>query len=312
MQYHIIFAEKQEKVMKTEFAIWMVSYLIRRGPDTQENIINEWSKHINEDIEIHRNTFGNYRKKAEELFGTEISYNPVTKQYYIEDKSLITHNAMYKWLLQSVSASNVISRRSRLKDRIMLETTSGGEEFIEPITEAMEKGLCIKMAYQAFWDETKERTIEPYYIKLFKRRWYLIGKRRDTEEFRTYCFDRIRSVSLSDVQYKFNKEQSAETLFYDYYGIIQYPVEKVHVIIKVTCEQGMYIKTLPLHHSQKLIHQDDDYMTFELYLKPCYDFVKELLSSGSELEVISPESLREEVNKYANEMCEIYNPKDNG
>ena len=298
--------------MKTEFAIWLVSYLIRRGPDTQENIINEWSKHINEDVEIHRNTFANYRRKAEELFGAEILYNPVTKEYYIEDKDLISHNAMYKWLLQSVSASNVISRRSRLKDRIMLETSSGGEEFIEPITEAMEKGLCLELVYQAFWDEPKERIVEPYYIKLFKRRWYLIGKRRDKGEFRTYCFDRIKSVRISDIKFKFKKEQSAETLFYDYYGIIQYPVEKERVVIKVTCEQGMYIKTLPLHHSQKLIHQDDDYMTFELYLKPCYDFVKELLSCGSELEVISPESLREEVNKYAMEMCEIYNVKENG
>lgn len=311
MQYHIIFAEKLKETMKTEFAIWLVSYLIRRGPDTQENIINEWSKHINEDVEIHRNTFGNYRKKAEELFGTEILYNPGTKEYYIEDKDLITHNAMYRWLLQSVSASNVISRRSRLKDRIMLETSSGGEEFIEPITEAMENGVCIELVYEAFWNEPKEKIVEPYYI-LFKRRWYLIGKRRDKGEFRTYCFDRIKSVSLSDIKFKFRKEQSAETLFYDYYGIIQYPVEKVRVIIKVTCEQGMYIKTLPLHHSQKLIHQDDDYMTFELYLKPCYDFVQELLSCGSELEVISPQSLRKEIKQYTEEMCEIYNPKDNG
>lgn len=312
MHHYAIFAEKSETAMKTEFAIWMVSYLLRRGPDTQENIINEWSKHINEDVEIHRNTFANYRRKAEELFGAEILYNPVTKEYYIEDKDLINHNAMYKWLLQSVSASNVISRRSRLKDRIMLETSSGGEEFIEPITEAMEKGLCLELVYQAFGDEPKERIVEPYYIKLFKRRWYLIGKRRDKGEFRTYCFDRIKSVRISDIKFKFKKEQSAETLFYDYYGIIQYPVEKERVVIKVTCEQGMYIKTLPLHHSQKLIHQDDDYMTFELYLKPCYDFVKELLSCGSELEVISPESLREEVNKYAMEMCEIYNVKENG
>lgn len=106
----------------------------------------------------------------------------------------------------------------------------------------MEKGLCIELVYQAFGDELKERTVEPYYIKLFKRRWYLIGKRRDTEEFRTYCFDRIRSVSLSGIKYKFKKEQSAETLYYDYYGIIQYPVEKERVIIKVACEQGMYIK----------------------------------------------------------------------
>lgn len=88
--------------MKTEFAIWMVAYLVRRVPDTQENIINEWSKHI-----IYRNTLGNYRKKSEELFGIEISYNPITKEYYIEDKDLITHNTMYKWLLQSVLASNV-------------------------------------------------------------------------------------------------------------------------------------------------------------------------------------------------------------
>lgn len=101
-------------------------------------------------------------------------------------------------------------------------------------------------------------------------------------------------------------------MFYDYYGIIQFPVEKERVIIKVGCEQGMYIKTLPLHHSQKLIHQDDDYMTFELYLKPCYDFVQELLSCGSELEVISPQSLREEINRYVVEMCEIYNPEENG
>ena len=53
-------------------------------------------------------------------------------------------------------------------------------------------------------------------------------------------------------------------------------------------------------------------MTFELYLRPCYDFVQELLSYGSELEVISPESLRKEVNQYTVEMSEIYNPKENG
>lgn len=53
-------------------------------------------------------------------------------------------------------------------------------------------------------------------------------------------------------------------------------------------------------------------MTFELYLKPCYDFVQELLSYGSELEVISPKSLRNELKKYAEKMCEIYKPKENG
>lgn len=298
--------------MKIEFTIWLVSYLIKRGPDTRENIIAEWSEYTNENVNIHRNTFGNYRRKAEELFGTEILYNAVTKEYYIEDKDFIPHNTMYRWLLQSVSASNVISKRNRLWDRIMLETTSGGEEFIEPITEAMEKGLCIEMTYQVFWDEPKKRTVEPYYIKLFKHRWYLIGKKRDTEEFRTYCLDRIKSINISNVKFEFKNGSKAEALFNDYYGILQLPVKKEHIIIKLGNEQGMYIKTLPLHHSQKLIHEDDNYMTFELYLKPCYDFVQELLSYGSELEVISPKSLRNELKKYAEKMCEIYKPKENG
>lgn len=292
--------------MKVEFAIWMVSFLLRKGPATQETIIREWSKHINEEVEIHRNTFGNYKRKAEELFGTEISYNAVTKEYGIEDTGFIMQNTMYRWLLQSVAASNIISRRSRLRDRIMLETTSGGEEFIELITEAMEKGLCIRMVYQAFWDEPRERCVEPYYIKLFKHRWYLIGKKRDTGEFRIYGFDRMKSVCISDIKFHFESGTKAETLFNDYYGIILLPVKKERIVLKVGCEQGMYMKTLPLHHSRKLIHQDDDYMTFELYLKPCYDFVQELLSCGSELEVLSPKSLRDEIKRYAEEMCEIY------
>lgn len=297
--------------MKVEFPIWMVSFLIRKGPATQEVIIKEWAKHINEEVEIHRNTFGNYKRKAEELFGIEISYNAVSKEYCIEDKSFITQNTMYRWLLQSVAASNVISRRSRLRDRIMLETTSGGEEFIEPITEAMEKGLCIQMVYQAFWDEPKERCVEPYYIKLFKHRWYLIGKKRDTGEFRIYGFDRIKSVCISDVKFNFKNGSKAETLFNDYYGIILFPMKQERIVLKVSCEQGMYMKTLPLHHSQKLIHQDDNYMTFELYLKPCYDFVQELLSCGPELEVVSPPSLRDEIKKYTEAMCGIYHSDGN-
>ena len=60
------------------------------------------------------------------------------------------------------------------------------------------------------------------------------------------------------------------------------------------------------------IKQNQNTFVFVGLLFSCYDFVQELLSCGSELEVISPQSLRKEIKQYTEEMCEIYNPKDNG
>lgn len=297
--------------MKTEFAIWMVSFLLQRKAATKETILQEWSRHRNEACSIHRNTFGNYRKKAESLFDTNIEYNPRTQEYFLEHPEQVTQNSMFKWLLQSYTASNAITRRSKLKDRIMLDTTSGGEELIDTVTEAMEKGRCIHLVYQPFWDDPKERCVEPYFIKLFKHRWYLIARKPDEGVFRTYCFDRIKSVRLTEQRFRFRNDADAKTMFRDYYGIIQMPVPKEHIVLKVTCEQGIYLHTRKLHPSQRLIHQDNDYMIFELYLKPCYDFVQELLSCGSSLEVLSPESLRKEMEETAEDLFHIYNPQTN-
>lgn len=58
-----------------------------------------------------------------------------------------------------------------------------------------------------------------------------------------------------------------------------------------------YIETCPLHSSQRLVSKTDEYMIFELNLKPTFDFFQELLSYGSDVEVISPQSLREQIIK---------------
>ena len=60
--------------------------------------------------------------------------------------------------------------------------------------------------------EINEKEMKETIAKINKTKsWFLIGKRRDTGEFRTYCFDRIKSVSSSVYKFKFKKEQNAET-----------------------------------------------------------------------------------------------------
>lgn len=299
------------ETMKTKFALWLIPFLLRERRATRERIEAAWENYLNEPILFHRNTFANYRREAEELFGVVIDFDNRTKEYFIKDAEDLLHNAMQKWLFQSVSASEVLSRKKKLRKRISLETTSGGEEFLEPITKAMENNRCINIVYQSFWDEPKPRYIAPYFIKLFKHRWYLIGINMDKQEMRIYGFDRIKSVEISDRKFTMPKDIDVEDCFMDYYGIMLQPKKTETIHLRFTAEQGMYLLTNPLHYTQKLIYQDTDYMEFEVYLKPCYDFVQELLSYGSELEVLAPESLRHEIKKYVEEMYELYNPKSN-
>jgi hypothetical protein len=66
-----------------------------------------------------------------------------------------------------------------------------------------------------------------------------------------------------------------------------------NVTIKVCYEQGQYIKHFPLHSSQQIIEEDRNNMIFELSIFLSWDFIKELLSWGPEMEVIQPLNLRE-------------------
>jgi predicted DNA-binding transcriptional regulator YafY len=69
------------------------------------------------------------------------------------------------------------------------------------------------------------------------------------------------------------------------------------IILSFSFEQGKYIKSLPLHHSQKeLINNEDEYR-IELLLHPTYDFVMELMSIGAHVKVIEPQSLKKEMIK---------------
>lgn len=223
--------------MKTKFPIWLVSYLLRTRRATQKQILADWLDVADEATPMHRNTFNYNKKKAEELFDINITCDEHTNEYYIEGDEMPTLTSVNKWLLQSFSAFSVISRSRKLKSRIQLEPTSGGEEFMDAITEAMDQGRCVLLTYQRYWDDaSKVYEVEPYFIKQFKHRWYLIAKKRTTGEFRTYCFDRFCSVRLSDATFVYKKDEESESLFLDYFGIIQGDEKKERIVLKVICE----------------------------------------------------------------------------
>lgn len=294
--------------MRTQFCIWLVNLLIEREATRQE--INEaWRKSNYYDFkEISRNTFLEYKRKAEDLFDVNIVCNRKTNKYYIENLESLRTNPLKKWLLSSMSAITTMEQCKVLSGRIMLEHTFGGETLLPIVTEAMTSGLCLVVLYRPFWyEEPYQLIIEPYFVRLFKQRWYLVGFSHKHNEIRTFAFDRICSINILEDKFIMPEGLNVESYFSDSFGIMRQ--DNIHtetIRLKFITEQGVYIETRPLHHSQKLIAKTDEYMIFELILKPTFDFFQELISYGADLEVLSPQSLRAKIIDCARVMVKIY------
>ena len=294
--------------MRTQFCIWLVNLLLEREVTRLE--INEaWRKSYYYDSrEISRNTFLEYKKRAEDLFDIDIVCDRRTNKYYIKAPELLKADPLKRWLLSSMAAVACIDQCKTLSKRIMLEQTYGGELFLPVVTEAMSADLCINILYQPFWYEKPYLlTVEPYFVRLFRQRWYLIGFSHKHNMMRTFAFDRIQNVNISDSKFVMPEGVNVDNYFSDSYGImLQDNLKKETIRLKFMAEQGIYIETCPLHSSQRLVSKTDEYMIFELNLKPTFDFFQVLLSYGSDVEVISPQSLREQIIKSIQCLAAMY------
>ena len=262
--------------MKTQFCIWLVHFLLKRKA-TRKEINDAWRKSTYYDEkDISRNTFLEYKRKAEELFDIDIICDRRTNQYFIEEPEALESDQLKKWLLSSLSAVTTIEQSKNLSQRIMLEQTFGGESFLPTITEAMSSNLCINMIYKPFWyDDPYSFRLNPYFIRLFKQRWYLIGFSHKHKMVRVFAFDRIQEVNITEQKFTMPEGLNVDNYFFNNFGIIQQDDIKPETIrLKFIAEQGVYIETKPLHRSQRLVNKNSESMIFELYLKPSFDFFR--------------------------------------
>ncbi len=295
--------------MKNRISIWLVSLLLRRKRIKLAEIQNAWQEYNGEyGMELHRNTFMKYKRMAEEMFDINISCDRSTNEYYIEYPEEISNSPINQWIIRTASSADVISRHKRLADRIILESTFGGEEHLDAITDAMTHEKCVNVLYHSYWMEAQIFTVEPYFIKFFKQRWYLIGHCHERNALRVYSLDRMERASISEKSFIMKYKDYPQVIYNDNFGIIHGDEKtKSHdILLKFTIKQGQYILTRPLHHTQEVISRDENHIIFKMHMKVTLDLVQELLSYGSSLQVLSPDCLVNEIRKTINEMNDLY------
>lgn len=278
--------------------IWLVDIIYQAGKIDFESINAKWARSpLSDSNSLPKKTFQNHRKAIEEIFDIIIECDTKDSyKYYIDNADDIDNNSMRNWLLNTFTVNNLISESQKLKDRIHLENIPSGQQYLSSIIESMRDDYCIKLTYQSYWRNSSDIIlVEPYFVKVFKQRWYVIAYNREKEAMRTYALDRIKELDITQDKFDFPKDFNPDDYFYDCYGIIRDDeIEECTVKIKVTANQTKYLRDLPLHHSQQEIESNNETSIFEYYIKPSFDFKKELLSMGAEVEILEPKWFREE------------------
>lgn len=290
--------------------IWLVDLIYRSKKITFDDINKRWMRtDMSEGKPLPLRTFHNWIDKVEEVFDINIICNKRGGYYYaIENVEDLEKDGLRNWLLNTFSVNNLIHESYPLKQRILFEDIPSGRAFLTPIIEAMREGRIIRFLYQSYWwNESKMVEAEPYCVKVFKQRWYVVVRNRMHEALRIYALDRILSLDFTDVTFEYPADFDPQAYFDASFGIIVDEACEIEAVqIKVYNNQSQYLRALPLHHTQKEIAKTDDYSIFEYILRPTYDFKQELLSHGDDIEVLSPAWLREEIKKIAGRMYRRY------
>ena len=172
-----------------------------------------------------------------------------------------------------------------------------GIEYIEQIVKAIREKRRIRLTYQKFDDRsTKEHIIEPYVVREFKSRFYLIGNviTCKTGKVKTYAFDRFVDLKVTDATFAGGDFDSGK-YFENVFGITEGDNKAENVLLSFNPTQGKYVQSQPLHHSQKVVKETDTECQISLQVMVNTELEMQLLSYGSGVRVLKPASLAQRI-----------------
>ena len=294
--------------------VWVIDTIYRKRKISFKELNELWLRdEISRGVEIPKRTFDNWRYAIFDMFGINIvNENCGEYRYYIEYEEDICNNGVRSWLYNTLSVSNALAKCQGIKNRILLEYVPSGQEYLQPIIEAMKENRVLNITYHSYWkDEENSFDVQPYCVKLFRQRWYMVA--RSTYPYyyeqgpRVYGLDRIHDLYATEETFKMPKDWDAQEFFNGCFGITADQRIDIQTIkLKVTASQANYIRDLKLHESQEESERNDEYSIFTYQLRPTLDFIQELLWNGADMEVLEPQSLRKEIAGKIERMWNIY------
>ena len=290
--------------------VWLVETIYKTKKISFEEINQRWvDNDLSEGKPLPIRTFHKWRQAIEEMFGLIIdNENGGQYRYYIENADDLKNGSMRSWLFNTLTVSNLMMESASIKDKILFEEIPDGEQYLPVILDALKNSHVLGMTYQSYSrDEANTFEVEPYCLKAFKQRWYLVARSPYYDKIMIYSLDRVKWLGLTEKSFKYPKDFIPEEFFEDSFGIIADPKVKIETVkLKVSAGQANYLRSLTLHQTQKEIERTDEYSIFIVRLRPTFDFRQEILSQGCDIEVLEPTWFRDEIAEISKHMWNKY------
>ncbi len=274
--------------------VWLVDTISRYGRITFPDLNRVWiNSPISEGKPLARRTFFHYRDAVEEMFAISIKCDKATFEYYIVNDGEENNARLRSWLVDSVSMSGMLSNAHDISERIMLENVPSAREHLPVIIDALKQNRRIRFSYKSYVRAlpTDGIVLEPYFVKIFKQLWYVIGLNVKDGQIKTYSLDRISQLNLLQDTFTMPAGIKPSEFFKDCFGIITNQNSPKRIVLRVEPTQAKYFRALPLHSSQQEeVH--DNYSIFSYVMRITYDLKEELMSHGASIEVLEPKELK--------------------
>jgi len=298
---------KQNSAILLNRYIWLVDTIYSAGSISREEVDRRWCRSLLSEGEmcIPPRTFHRYKEAIQELFQINIEFNK-TRVYYIENVTDIQRDDMRKWLISTFAVNNLINEGLSLRKHIGFENMPSGQRFLTTILEAIRDRTVLLVTHKGFnRPEATTFRLKPYGLKVFKQRWYVLAE-SEYPELLVYSLDRFEKVERLEEHYEIPNGFDIGEYYANTYGVTGTRDKSELIHIRVNATQVNYFRTLPLHPSQKEIETTTEFSVFSYFLVPTYEFRQEILSHGSDAEVLSPAPLRALLKEEIEKMKKIY------
>lgn len=291
--------------------IWVVKTIHRAGRITLKELNEKWRANVDlsRGDDLPRQTFDRWKSGILDLFGILIDCEQRGGyHYYIANPKELSEGKLRTWLLNTYGTAETLSSNLSIHDRILTENIPSSQDHLSTVLEAMKSNNMLHITFKAFtMKEPKRFLVEPYCVKMSAQRWYMLARNTEHKNLRLYSLDRIEAVEISNTRFVLPDDFNAKDYFAEFFGIVldEY-VPLQTIILRADKYHQNYMRTLPLHPTQREIFACDDYADFELKLRPTYDFYMKLMSFGNMIKVLEPKNLQEEICKWLENTIEMY------
>ncbi|MBJ2124848.1 YafY family protein [Flavobacterium sp. IB48] len=285
----------------------LLAYLKRNPYRSLQEILNYFEEN---DKGFKDRTLYRLNETLSRDFAIEIVFDERNNGYYFDEENSTNPEAFLSLLEILVTAelfSSNFNEKNNALSFVEFENTAAIEHIpdFKIVLEAIQKQLPITFRHNSFYHlKEDDYTLKPYFLKQYQNRWYVIGE--TDKGYRTFGIDRLENIVIGSKKFK-SKTEEAKDKFSNVVGLnyVDHRIEKIHLSFNIS--QKPYVKSLPLHRSQKEIDsKNESLFDIELLIHPNFEFKQQVLKYGSLVKVIEPKWFADEIKEELRKGVENY------